>query len=123
MDSAKNSNKCLTLLSQLLLEATDLSLVDPARNARISTIVSTFTAEDFDELWSLANSHHVIARTFPRLHQAMVAARHERAEWVNQAIIKERERIQHALSFLAPICDALKGSRRRDRDQVSRSLA
>ena len=38
----------------------------------------------------------------------MVAAGHERAEWVNQAIIKERERIQHALSFLAPICDALK---------------
>ena len=38
----------------------------------------------------------------------MVAAGHERAEWVDQAIIKERERIQHALSFLAPICDALK---------------
>ncbi len=108
MDSAKNSNKCLTLLSQLLLEATDLSLVDPARNASISALISTFTAEDFDELWSLANSHHVIARTFPRLHQAMVAAGHERAEWVNQAIIKEQERIQHALSFLAPICDALK---------------
>jgi hypothetical protein len=108
MDSAKNFNKCLALLSQLLLEAPDNDLVDPARNASISALISTFTAEDFDELWTLANSHHVIARTFPRLHQAMVAAGHERAEWVNQAIIKERERIQHALSFLAPICDALK---------------
>lgn len=108
MDNAKNINKCLALLSQLLLEATDNNLVAPAGNANISTTISAFTAEDFDELWSLANSHHVIARTFPRLHQAMVASGHERAEWVDQAIIKERERIQHALSFLAPICDALK---------------
>ena len=38
----------------------------------------------------------------------MVAPGHDRAEWVDHALMKEQERIQHALSFLAPICDALK---------------
>jgi hypothetical protein len=110
MDSANNSNECLTLLSQLLLGASDdkVAIAAPVRNENVSSMISTFTAADFDELWSLANSHHVIARTFPRLHQAMVAARHERAQWVADAIVKEDARIRHALTFLAPICDALK---------------
>jgi hypothetical protein len=111
MDSAKSSNQCLALLSQLLLRSADdtVAISDAAaRNASISGAISAFTADDFDELWSLANSHHVIARTFTRLHQAMVASGHDRAQWINESIVKENARIQHALSFLAPICDALK---------------
>jgi hypothetical protein len=117
MDSATNSTKCLSLLSELLLGPRAKSVSPgsaplPARSENISRIVSTFTPQDFDELWSLANSHHVIARTFPALHQVILSSPdqidNDRAAWVQDAIVKEQARIQHALSFLSPICEALK---------------
>jgi hypothetical protein len=113
MDGAKNSTKCLTLLSQLLLgvdgdTASGSSGAVTDRSEDISRIVSTFSPKDFGELWSLATSHHVVARTFPGLHQRMVAAGHDQADSIDHAIAKERARIQHALSFLFPICEALK---------------
>jgi hypothetical protein len=46
-------------------------------------------------------------RAFPALHAAMVAAGKEEAEWCENAIVKERARVEHALSFLSPICQAL----------------
>ncbi len=116
MDGAKNSTECLALLSRLLLECdvnNSSSASSPTRensensNDAIAEIVSTFSPQDFGELWSLATSHHVIARAFPALHQALAAAGHERAEWVEQALLKESARIQRALSFLLPICEAL----------------
>jgi hypothetical protein len=116
MDSSKNSVECLALLSHLLLGSRGNDLLSgasalPDRAEDISAIISTFSSQDFDELWSLANSHHVIARTFPGLHRVLVAsgsADSDRARWVDQAIVKEQARIQHALSFLSPICEALK---------------
>jgi hypothetical protein len=118
MDVAKNSTKCLTLLSQLLLGVEDNNVSGstasvlpdrgPDRNEDISRIISTFSPQDFADLWSLANSHHVIARAFPVLHRKMLAQGHDQADWVDHAIVKERARIQHALSFLFPICEALK---------------
>lgn len=109
MDSSKNSTKCLTLLSKLLLGLPDNNVpASPKHREDIGRMVSTFSPQDFGELWSLANSHHVIARTFPILHQAMLAHGHDRAEWVDHALTKERARIRHALSFLFPICAALK---------------
>jgi len=118
MDVAKNSTKCLTLLSQLLLGVEDNNVSGstasvlpdrgPDRNEDISRIISTFSPQDFADLWSLANSHHVIARAFPVLHRKMLAQGHDQADWVDHAIVKERARIQHALSFLFHICEALK---------------
>jgi hypothetical protein len=116
MDSSKNSIECLALLSHLLLGSSgdnpsSETAALPDRAEDISAIISTFSSQDFDELWSLANSHHVILRTFPALHRVLVAsgsADSDRARWVDQAIVKEQARIQHALSFLAPICEALK---------------
>ena len=117
MDSAKenaanNSTKYLALLSQLLLGAEGMQASNiaatPDRSYDISRMVSRFSPQDFGELWSLANSHHVIARAFPVLHQRMVADGHDQADWVDHAIAKERARIQHALSFLFPVCEALK---------------
>jgi hypothetical protein len=108
MDSSKNSTKCLTLLSKLLLGLEDNNVpASPKDREDIGRMVSTFTPQDFGELWSLANSHHVIARTFPILHQAMLAHGQDRAAWVDHALTKERTRIRHALSFLFPICEAL----------------
>jgi hypothetical protein len=114
MDGAKNSTECLTVLSRLLLEG-DVNnrhraspVVRESSQKDMAEIVSTFSPQDFGELWSLATSHHVIVRAFPALHQVLAAVGHERAEWVEQVLLKERARIQRALSFLLPICQALK---------------
>ncbi|MGA3347365.1 MAG: hypothetical protein ABSC33_00005 [Candidatus Sulfotelmatobacter sp.] len=109
MDGSKQSSKCLRLLSQLLLGVeSENNSGTFGRSEDIARIVSTFHAQDFEDLWSLANSHHVIARAFVPLKEILLAANHERAEWAEQAIVKEQGRIQNALSFLQPICEALK---------------
>jgi hypothetical protein len=113
MDVTKSSTKCLRLLSQLVLGLEGKNAPgNPGKvsdcTAEISRVVSTFSPQDFGELWSLANSHHVIARAFPRLHERMLEEGHDQAEWADHALSKERARIQHALSFLFPICEALK---------------
>jgi hypothetical protein len=106
MNGVKNSSKSLTLLSQLLLSDAGDDAANPVRSA-IAETISTFGPEDFEDLWNLATSHHVIMRAFPRLHQEMVAAGNARAEWAEQAMVKEQERIDLAVSFLSPICEAL----------------
>ena len=116
MDGARNSTRSLTLLSQLLL---GLDADSPSASAggripahrcvdEIVRTVSTFSPQDFGELWALAGSHHVILRSFPALHRIMLAHGIERADAVDHAMAKERARIENALSFLTPICQALK---------------
>jgi hypothetical protein len=41
------------------------------------------------------------------LYRVMLAEGNDAFAWVEQAMAKERERIDHAVSFLAPICEAL----------------
>jgi hypothetical protein len=102
MNRVKNSTECFTLLSQLLLSP------QGSQNAEeITPSVSTFGPEEFGGLWGLATSHHVILRAFPRLHQVMLAGGSSKADWVERAIAKERARVDHALSFLSPICEGL----------------
>ncbi len=112
MNAAKNSTKYINLLSQLLLapdsNGASSFASETTRGEDVSSVVSRFSPQDFGELWSLANSHHVIARAFPVLHQKMIADAHDQADWVDHAIVKERSRIQNALAFLFPICEALK---------------
>ena len=114
MDGARNSTRCLTLLSQLLLgldASIELPNSEDSRNRcmeEITRTVASFTPQDFGELWALAASHHVILRAFPALHEAMVAQGIERAEAVERVMTKEKARIENALSFLSPICQALK---------------
>jgi len=110
----KNSTGCLTLLSQLLLGVDGCGrdqaagqTAPPDWTPEIARTVGIYGRQDFGELWSLATSHHVIMRAFPRLHQEMVAAGNARAEWAEQAMVKEQERIDLAVSFLSPICEAL----------------
>jgi hypothetical protein len=116
MDGAKNSSRCLTLLSQLLLgvERNDGGESNVGRVPRrdctdaITASVASFGPPDFGELWGLAASHHVVVRAFPELHRIMVAQGNQWAESVDRAMEKERARIEHALSFLSPICEALR---------------
>jgi hypothetical protein len=115
MDGATKSAGNLTLLSQLLLgidrhdSATPSIAPVPAPDCRagIAKTVSTFGPQDFEDLWSLATSHHVILRAFPGLYRVMLAEGNDGVAWVEQVMAKERTRVDHALSFLSPICQAL----------------
>ncbi len=118
MDGAKTSAGSLTLLSQLLLGidradrndgTTSSAAPPPARDFRqeIAQTVAGFGPQELDDLWNLATSHHVIMRAFPALYRVMLAEGNDGVTWVEQAMIKERARIDRALSFLAPICEAL----------------
>jgi len=102
MDRIKNYAGSLTLLSQLLL-----ANGGSKSSKEITQSVSGYGPQEFGGLWDLANSHHVIMRTFPRLYEVMRAVGSDKADWVDRAIAKERARIHNALSFLSPICEAL----------------
>jgi len=116
MNGAKNSTRCLTLLSQLVLGTDEISALsgNTAHGSRrdctseISATIASFGPPDFGEIWGLAASHHVVMRAFPGLLRVMAAQENEWVEAVHRAMEKERARIDHALSFLFPICDALK---------------
>ena len=120
MNGSKNSAGYLTLLSQALLgsDGNTPSYLAAGQSPCVEPPTETVSAfgpsefgELFRELWTLANSHHVIMRSFPGFHRALGAEGSNRAEWIDRAIVraiaKEEARVYHALSFLAPICQAL----------------
>jgi hypothetical protein len=111
MDSEmKNATRCLTLLSGLLFGD---SAKEPEKSGshgatqNFKDALLGFVRPDFGELWGLASSHHVIMRTFPELRRLIADGGRDKAEWVDHAVVKEQARIDHALSFLSPICGAL----------------
>lgn len=95
-------NESLAMLSELLFCSTPGAL-----HPSLEHSVAALSPHRCEELFSLANSHHVILRTFSRLHELMSASNHPHAGWIQTAILKEQSRIRHALSFLEPICSAL----------------
>jgi hypothetical protein len=98
----KNSPKCLTLLSGLLLAKRGEAASPFSLDTRLEQV-------DFSELSALANSHHVLVRSFPALQQMAVTQHNVRmAESADDVLDAERARIQHALSFLEPICQTLR---------------
>lgn len=119
MNGVKNSTKCLTLLSEILLtqdENAGSSVSSPSevRNdgaEQMSRKAAGLCAEELVELEALANSHHVVMRAFPKLQQMMSSEGNPlAAEWAGTVLEKERNRIQHALSFLDPICRTLQAA-------------
>jgi hypothetical protein len=98
MGRPKNSTRSLTLLSSLLF----------AEEGQLSKESPRLPANEGD-LWDLATAHHVIMRAFPRLWRMLSEQREagNLAEWIDDAVVAERTRIDHALSFLAGICEAL----------------
>ena len=102
MDRIKNSTGSFTLLSQLLLAG------DGSQDSgEITSTVASYGPEEFGGLWGLATAHHVIMRAFPRLQRVLMAVGNDKADWIERAMTKERARVDHALSFLSPICQAL----------------
>jgi hypothetical protein len=104
MNTAKNSDQCFALLSQLTL-AKDRNGITAGSPPWNDCSEAPCLAE-FSELWKQATSHHVIMRAFPALYQ-VVENDDAGAGWVARAIAKEQARIDHALSFLSPICQTL----------------
>ncbi|MGH9497959.1 MAG: hypothetical protein ACRD3L_02345 [Terriglobales bacterium] len=70
--------------------------------------LSRLSYDQFRELLSLANSHHVVMRSMDTL-RGIMASKHdyERYEWATDAMERERARIDTAVSFLQRICDTL----------------
>ena len=103
IDNARRSAQCLSLLSRLMLSA------DSGERAhQIAQSAANYGRDQLGQLWALANSHHVIMRTFPVLHRLMAAENDSQSEWAQNVVTTEKARIDDALSFLAPICEALR---------------
>jgi len=108
MKEDPNSTQCFTLLSRLVLgrDETLIGCWDRWNDnfEEMSNLVATFQDADWKTLHSLANSHHVVLRGLPRLLSMPLGGEYD---WIGSAIETEQERIDRALSFLAPICEAL----------------
>jgi hypothetical protein len=91
-----DSNDLLDLLSRLIFsEVTEDAL-------------PVLSQKEFQEMLSLANSHHVIMRSMGVLRGILANAHDsDRYEWATEAIYSERERIDNAVSFLSKIGGAL----------------
>ena len=119
MNGVKNSTKCLTLLSEILLTqdanaGSSESSSSQVRNDTNDTAeqmprkAASLRTEEMEELEALASSHHIVMRAFPILQQmTALEGRTDLAERAGKTVEKERNRIQGALSFLEPICRAL----------------
>jgi hypothetical protein len=107
MNGVKNSTKCLTLLSGILLTEEERS----GSGEPMSRVAAGLCAGELAELEGLANSHHVVMRAFPRLQQMMSSEGNaQSAEWAARAVEKEGARIENALSFLEPVCRELEAA-------------
>jgi hypothetical protein len=111
MKEDSNSTKCFSLLSRLVLgrDETLIGSWDRWNDnfEEMSHLVANFNDGDWKTLQSLANSHHVVLRGLPRLLSLPVA---NECDWIGTAIETEQARIDRALSFLAPICEALENA-------------
>jgi Uncharacterised nucleotidyltransferase len=104
----RTSSNCFTLLSRLVLgrDATLTGSWDRWDDHvdEMSELVLSFDEADWKTLHSLASSHHVVLRALPHLLSLPVG---EELGWIGPAIEAEQSRIDRALSFLSPICEAL----------------
>jgi hypothetical protein len=91
-----DSNDLLDLLSRLMF------------SGGTGDALPVLGRKEFEEMVSLANSHHVVMRSMDAF-RGMMARIHDydRYEWATEAIERERARIDNALSFLREICQAL----------------
>jgi hypothetical protein len=92
------SKELITLLSSILLST---------EGSNVQKLISNLSRNNFDDLVSLANSHHVVVRGIRLFHEAARNAQDDlRAEWAAGALAQEQARIDHAIPFLDEVCAA-----------------
>ncbi len=118
MSPVRNSTGHLEILSQLLLCSKaspvqrDLGsdggeLVFDYEGQTLDAIYG-LSIEDLEEIRALANSNHVLVRSFEPLRNALTGVgRSREARFVAEVLENENARIRNALSFLHKICAAL----------------
>jgi hypothetical protein len=103
------SSRSLIILSQLLIPPDRGDLPLPIAAAELDLAMTEMSRKEFDDLLTLANSHHVVMRGLEVFEQVMCRTKdYTRAAWAATAIAFERARIDNAMSFLQTICAALK---------------
>lgn len=112
MSPMRDSIINLRLLCELLFNPSVFSALP--RTGNVSKVLperpqQTNEADgDLEELRTLSTTNHVIVRAFQQLQQILESeGKFAEAEWVSDALDRERARIQHAVSFLERICAAL----------------
>lgn len=113
----QNSTRDLQILSNFVLNSSVSDLPNHeafgAENRTLavdldSESVSGLNLIDLQRLKSLAATNHVLVRAFEPLREILAARdAFEKATFVSDEIRQEKSRINHALGFLAEICDAL----------------
>ncbi len=100
-------SKSLIILSRLLFPPRRGET--SAAAAGLDSGITNISRDDFDDLLTLANSHHVVVRAFDVALKILRDAHDEiRAEWIATALATERARIDHAMPYLHAICTAFK---------------
>jgi hypothetical protein len=119
MEQVRDSTRNLQLLSELLLTApsvSDGSSLAPSiegyaggtREAVSNLEITDLEITDLEDLGALAVTNHVIMRSFAPLQRLLEdGGKSQAAAWTANALQRESERIDHALTFLQRICSAL----------------
>ncbi len=114
MSPVRDSSRDLELLSRLLFCQNAASASASVRDGGMVAFdygdqtldaVYRLSTDDIEQLYALANSNHVLVRSFRCLREDLSAAgKSEEARLVGLILTDEDARIQHALGFLNEIC-------------------
>lgn len=112
MSPVRDSTTNLRLLCELLFNPSVFSALprtgDVSKSVPERPTPASESDGDLEELRTLAMTNHVIVRAFQQLHKILEREQKlAEAEWVSAALDQEDGRIQHAISFLERICEAL----------------
>lgn len=107
MDSQTTSDKSVKLLSSLLLPPRNGYFSSYSQRATLKQDLMNLTLKEFDDLRTLADSHHVLVRGLDEFLYLIDDEPDDiRKEWLHTALQAERSRIDTAQTFLRAICDA-----------------
>src|SRR5579872_5283739 len=106
MGRSRDSIQNFRLLSELVLSDYPSNVGGgPVPHTKGSEHALRLSQPELEDLEALAASNHVILRSFPQLGLMLEAAGEQsRADQVENAVQRERARIDHALGFLEEIC-------------------
>ncbi len=114
MTTVSDSTQDLELLSKLLFasgeldSSSDISLLEEDLDNRLLDYVYQLDLSGLESLKSLADSNHVVVRTFNPLRNLLrQLGRSELANLVSQVLQNEEDRIHKATTFLQTICTRL----------------